>query len=390
MSARVALLCCVCAVGASARTSAQSAVPQPPKDTFVVKALNALTDWANGVGPQLVMERIAPGDGTSAGIKWSSKQVIDLPLGFSAKALGSTNRSWLVDAEFEASPTESSYLNFYGRFENDRSLPVYDPDRNASNQSQGVYQMKWGAVGGWGWLHPFGALHPFSIAGRGEWLYPEYGPSPAGGTFANSEFANLYPATAQSTSFLHFDAIADLNFTEPRTQIASGGWYRVKASWYVDRTRQAASFRQFSVDLRQYVPLKWRSGRALLQFSSTSSAASAGNQIPFFFLPTLGGSDTLRGFDDYRFRGPDASFVRAEYQVEIMGSRRYFPTHLLAVVFMDAGQVGTSFNDEWSHQINKDYGIGIRLPLVGIAAIAFDVAFGRENTHWNPAFPRVY
>jgi hypothetical protein len=389
MSRRAVLLCCLFAVGASARLLAQSA-PQPPKDTFVVSALDTLTDWANGVGPQLAMERIAAGDGTSAGIQWSSKQVIDLPLGFSAKALGSTNRSWLVDAEFEASPTESSYLNLYGRFENDRSLPAYDPDRSASNQLQGSYQMKQGAIGAWGWLHPFGALHPFSIAGRGEWLHPQYGPSPAGGTFVSRAFPSLYPAIAQSMSFLHVDAIADLNFTEPRTQIASGGWYRVRASWYVDATRQASSFQQFSVDLRQYVPLKWRSSRALLQFSSTSSTRSAGNQIPFFFLPTLGGSDTLRGFDDYRFRGPDASYVRAEYQVDLMGSRRYFPTHLLAVVFMDAGQVGTSFTDEWSHQINKDYGIGVRLPLVGIAAIAFDVAFGRENTHWNPSFPKVY
>jgi hypothetical protein len=389
MLRRAALLSWLCASSLSAPLSAQSTAPLPPNDTFVVSTLNTLTDWVNGVGPQLALERIAPGDGASAGIRWSSKQVIDLPLGFSVKGLLSTNGSWLVHTDFEASPTESSYVNVYGRFQTDQSLPIYNPDRNASNQVQGFYQMKQGAVGGWAWLHPFGSHHPFSLAGRGEWLSPHYGPSPASDSVANNQLVGLYPAAARSMSFMHVDAIADLNYTEPRTQIASGGWYRVKASWYADHAGQS-SFQQFSVDLRQYVPLRWRSSRALLQFSSTKSTPSAGNQVPFFFLPTLGGADTLRGFDDYRFRGPYASFVRAEYQVQLMGSRRYFPTHLLAVVFMDAGQVGTSFSDAWSHQINKDYGVGIRLPLVGIAAIAFDVAFGRENTHANPAFPKVY
>ena len=128
----------------------------------------------------------------------------------------------------------------------------------------------------------------------------------------------------------------------------------------------------------------------MLQFSTTSAHPSSGDQIPFFMLPTLGGADSLRGFSDFRFRGPAASFGRGEYQLELMGSRRYFPTHLIAVLFADAGQVGTSFRDAWSHRINRDYGIGVRLPLVGLGALALDVAWGREGYQTNPAFPKVY
>jgi phospholipase C len=48
------------------------------------------------------------------------------------------------------------------------------------------------------------------------------------------------------------------------------------------------------------------------------SLARAQNVIPFYMQPTLGGSDIdsvvgLRGFDNYRFRAPDAMFLQAEY-----------------------------------------------------------------------------
>ena len=45
--------------------------------------------------------------------------------------------------------------------------------------------------------------------------------------------------------------------------------------------------------------------------------------MPFYLMPTLGGNDTLRGFREYRFRGPHAILLQAEYRWEIwIGPRR--------------------------------------------------------------------
>ena len=46
-------------------------------------------------------------------------------------------------------------------------------------------------------------------------------------------------------------------------------------------------------------------------FMSTSDT-DAGQTMPFYFMPTLGGNDTLRGFREYRFRGPHAILAQAD------------------------------------------------------------------------------
>ena len=54
-------------------------------------------------------------------------------------------------------------------------------------------------------------------------------------------------------------------------------------------------------------------GRAFLSTSGTSD----GQTMPFYLMPTLGGNDSLRGFRDYRFRGPHALLLQGEYRFEV-------------------------------------------------------------------------
>ena len=49
-------------------------------------------------------------------------------------------------------------------------------------------------------------------------------------------------------------------------------------------------------------------------------------------MPTLGGNDTLRGFRNYRFRGPHALLLQAEYRWELWSG-------LDGALFYDAGKV---------------------------------------------------
>jgi hypothetical protein len=51
-------------------------------------------------------------------------------------------------------------------------------------------------------------------------------------------------------------------------------------------------------------------------FVSTSDTGT-GEVMPFYLMPTLGGNDTLRGFREYRFRGPHAILAQGEYRYEI-------------------------------------------------------------------------
>lgn len=89
----------------------------------------------------------------------------------------------------------------------------------------------------------------------------------------------------------------------------------------------------------------------------TASWASAGNAVPFYLQETLGGSDidnvpTLRGYQDYRFRGPDLFSLQAQYERRLLpapppGSQRPSTLRSIAgalgiMAFYDAGEVATN------------------------------------------------
>ena len=57
--------------------------------------------------------------------------------------------------------------------------------------------------------------------------------------------------------------------------------------------------------------------------SSRPPTPTTGQTMPFYLMPTLGGNDTLRGFRDYRFRGPHALLLQARVSLrDLVGPRR--------------------------------------------------------------------
>ncbi len=123
------------------------------------------------------------------------------------------------------------------------------------------------------------------------------------------------PGLTEQPDYLLTSAFAELDYRQP-INARRGGWYRLEFSRYDDRDFNAYSFNRVEVDLRQYVPFlaerRVFAGRALV----STSDVDAGQTVPFYLMPYLGGSDTLRGFREYRFRGPHALLLQAEYRYE--------------------------------------------------------------------------
>jgi hypothetical protein len=95
-----------------------------------------------------------------------------------------------------------------------------------------------------------------------------------------------------------------------------------------------------------------------------TSTAFGNSLVPFYYQPTLGGQDvdgfdTLRGFDDVRFRGPDAALVQADYTHSVICDA------LRGRVFGDVGQVTASLTDVTLRSLRSDWGVGLDLFLGG-------------------------
>ena len=106
--------------------------------------------------------------------------------------------------------------------------------------------------------------------------------------------------------------------------------------------------------------------------------------MPFFFMPTLGGNDTLRGFREYRFRGPHAILAQAEYRWEIWSG-------LDGALFYDAGKVADRRADLNFKDLEPDYGFGFRFNTDNGVMFRVDAAFGsKDGKHLYIVFGGVF
>ena len=179
------------------------------------------------------------------------------------------------------------------------------------------------------------------------------------------------PGLARQPSYLHTSGFFEVDYRQP-LNARKGGWYRIEYSRYNDRDFDSYSFDRLDIDLRQYVSFlaerRVLAGRA---YASTSDAKS-GQKVPFYLMPYLGGNDTLRGFREYRFRGPHALLLQAEYRYEIWAG-------LEGALFYDAGKVARQRSDLDLTNLEKDYGFGFRFNTDNGVVVRVDAGFGSSD-----------
>lgn len=191
------------------------------------------------------------------------------------------------------------------------------------------------------------------------------------------------PAFGARVTFVESMLFAEFDYREP-LNARRGGYYRFDVTRYND-VDDAWTFTRTELDLRQYVSLL--GGRRVLALRGWLSSADPGpasGGVPFFLMPSLGGHDTLRGFRNYRFRGPHALLLQAEYRWELWAG-------LEAALFYDAGKVGMRRRDLDIDRLESNYGFGFRFNTRHSVVLRIDSAFGsRDGKHFHIALAGVF
>ena len=120
------------------------------------------------------------------------------------------------------------------------------------------------------------------------------------------------------------------------------------------------------------------------------SAAYTGtnSQVPFYLDETLGGADingndTLRGYVDYRFRGPSRMLFQAEYRHGVWG-----PIGLLG--FYDVGRVAERPSDLAFEHLRHDFGLGMTISATNRVVFRAYIGFGTgEGIRPNAKFGSI-
>jgi Omp85 superfamily domain len=242
------------------------------------------------------------------------------------------------------------------------------PDSNRSDRTS--YAIKSDRIGALAGVRPFSKA---LLGGGFEYLNPRLGPGQDGRFPSIEEIFD--PATApglgESVDYLRSIAFLEVDYREPRNA-RRGGWYRVEFSHLDDRTTGIHTFNRVDTDLRQFIGfLAERRVLAARLFVSTSDT-SEGHIMPFYLMPTLGGNDTLRGFREYRFRGPHAILLQGEYRFEVWSG-------LDVALFYDAGKVAERRSDLDFSDLERDYGFGFRFNTNSGIILRVDAAFGSKD-----------
>ena len=334
-------------------------------------------------GVHLKLGSLTTGSGFAYGAGFRNRRLFDREGAAGVWAAASLKKYWAIEARFDLPDLADGRL-VVGAFARRQNYPQEDffgvgPEARRGDHVS--FQLKNTIVGGRAGLKPVRFL---TVGGGLEYSRPELGPGrdttvPTIDALFDDASA---PGLSSRRHFLRTSAFLDVDYRQPRNA-RRGGWYRLDVSHFGEDS-DAFTFNRVDLDLRQYASiLSERRVLAFRLFASTSDPAS-GARVPFYLMPSLGGHDSLRGFRDYRFRGPHALLTQTEYRWEIWSG-------LDAALFYDAGKVAMRRDDLDFKRLEDAYGFGFRFNTDNGTILRIDAGFGsRDGKHLYIVFGDVF
>jgi outer membrane protein assembly factor BamA len=207
--------------------------------------------------------------------------------------------------------------------------------------------------------------------------YPNYAPIDERFTEATA------PGLARQPDYWVSGAFVDVDYRDYPGNTRSGGHFRVSYDTWRDRQDYGYSFRDLRVEALHAFPIFDKKRVFIARMIAQSLDSPSGNTVPFYAMPTVGGSTTLRGFREFRFRDRNAFLLNGEYRWEAFSG-------LDMALFADWGQVGPTWDAIDFKELESDFGLGFRFNTFKSVFLRFDIARGSEGVRFNTAFTGAF
>ena len=117
--------------------------------------------------------------------------------------------------------------------------------------------------------------------------------------------------------------------------------------------------------------------------------------LPFYSLPTLGGTETLRGFIQNRFTDRAAAHFTAEYRANLIERGVAFTDtvrieRIGLALFYDAGTLAADWDALDDGRLLWSYGAGLRFAFSREAVFRVDLGFSDEGSNLTIAFGNTF
>jgi outer membrane protein assembly factor BamA len=191
------------------------------------------------------------------------------------------------------------------------------------------------------------------------------------------------PGLEAQPNYLQTGAFFEVDFRDVPGNPRSGGKYTASLTSFNDRKLGKYDFAQYDMEAQQYFHF-WNKRRVIaLRAKSTLTQTDSGQEVPFFMQPTLGGSEDLRGYREYRFRDRNMVVLNAEYRWEAFSG-------LDLAAFADAGQVAHNASDLKLRDFKTSYGAGFRFNSAKSVFLRVDLGFSDEGRRLFVKFGHVF
>jgi hypothetical protein len=180
------------------------------------------------------------------------------------------------------------------------------------------------------------------------------------------------PGLQYQSNFLQGGGFVQYDWRDSQGGPRSGGNYLAEFSDFSDVRRGAYSFDELHLEAQQYIPFFNRRRVIALRGRILATDAHAGDRVPFYLQPTLGGSDDLRGYRAFRFYDNNSAVLNGEYRWEVFSG-------LDMALFVDAGQVFDRWQQINFRRLETDYGFGFRFNVHNDVFLRIDTGFSHEG-----------
>jgi hypothetical protein len=181
------------------------------------------------------------------------------------------------------------------------------------------------------------------------------------------------PGLTDQPDFSYTDLFASADYRDQPGNPRAGGYYGLIWRRHADRDFDRYSFRLLDADLQQFFPIFDKKRVIAVRGRIATTEADAGQTVPFYLMPTLGGSDSLRSVADYRFRDNNVLSINLEYRWEAFSG-------LDMALFTDWGKVAARAADLDFADLERAYGIGFRFNTFKSVFLRIDAALAGADT----------
>lgn len=177
------------------------------------------------------------------------------------------------------------------------------------------------------------------------------------------------PGLLEQPDYLYTDLFATLDTRDQPGNARDGAYIGVLWRRWNDLDLERYNFDSVDVDVQHFLPIFDKKRVFASRFQLLTTTAGDGQEVPFYFQPTIGGSDTLRSVADFRFRDRNGLLANFEYRWEAFSG-------LDMALFSDFATMAPRLSDLEFGRIRGAYGIGLRFNTYKAVFLRFDVAAG--------------